>query len=248
MINMREYGQRFGLSILLALILWLSPSSRAAESSHVGDTHYTPVGFFDIHVCNWPDRVPFFLLLFSTRMYAQVARIDVTGPDGRALHTFDLDRYKVIQKKGKPEKRVFINQLALPPGPTDGWYRARIAMTDGTVHTAEDYVIVRQMPRAQVVAPLDDADGIRLPVTLIWRAVPGARYYRVFVRDLWNDGKMVYESDVLSKPELRVPDGKLVSGGVYSWRVHARDVNEHVLLGDFNHGSQNEAVRFTVAE
>jgi hypothetical protein len=47
---------------------------------------------------------------------------------------------------------------------------------------------------------------------------------------------------------LVLPPGLLEKGGYYSWIIHARDTNAHILLGDFNHGSMNTPVTFAVAE
>jgi hypothetical protein len=221
MITSSSITRRAALALLLCTA---SSSAIAAESAapQARSPHYTPAGFFDMHVCNWPDRPPFLMLLFSTPLFAQVARIDVTYPDGRPLHTFDLGRYKSIQKKGKPDKRVFINELDLPAAAPNGWYHARITMEDGSVHSAKDFVVFEQLPRAQVVAPIPDSRNVPLPLTLIWQAVPGAQYYRVFIRDLWDDGRLVYESGLLKKPELRVPDGTLMPAGRFQPRIAER--------------------------
>ena len=71
------------------------------------DPHYTDVGFFDIHVCNWPDQPAFFMSLFSTTKFDLLKEIRVFKPDGDVLVTLGLDRYNLVQKPGKPEKRVF---------------------------------------------------------------------------------------------------------------------------------------------
>ena len=44
------------------------------------------------------------------------------------------------------------------------------------------------------------------------------------------------------------PEGALEPGGSYLWSVHARDVNEHILLGDFHNGSISEKFHFSVAD
>jgi hypothetical protein len=53
---------------------------------------------------------------------------------------------------------------------------------------------------------------------------------------------------MLPKPELKLKPGLLKPGGYYSWRVHARDSNGNVLLGDFNHGSLSTPITFSLAE
>ena len=45
---------------------------------------------------------------------------------------------------------------------------------------------------------------------------------------------------------LLVSAGMAKRGGMYSWIVHSRDVNEDLLLGDFNHGSLSKPVVFSV--
>ncbi len=52
---------------------------------------------------------------------------------------------------------------------------------------------------------------------------------------------------MLTQPRLVLPRGLLKPGGIYAWRVHARDVNENILLGDFNHGSLSAEIQFTTA-
>ena len=80
---------------------------------------------------------------------------------------------------------------------------------------------------------------------LSWKAVPGAKHYMVFIKDTWEQ-RTIYTSKTLSKPELVLPKDLLKQHSDFTWRVHARDVNENVLLGDFNHGSLNLPITFSV--
>ncbi|MBI5612529.1 MAG: hypothetical protein HY942_05630 [Gammaproteobacteria bacterium] len=213
------------------------------------DPHYTDVGFFDIHICHWPDRPMFYMLVFSTTQFERVQEVEVLKPDGEALCKLDLGRYNVKQKTGSPEKRVFITQLPVGAGAADGWYKARIRLTDGRVYGAEDYVRIERMALADKgLSPPDAAENVALPKELRWGAVPTARYYKVFVFDKWDDGKKVFESKLLTEPALSLPDGVLQPGGWYAWRVHGRDINEDIELGDFNHGSLTGEFQFTVAQ
>lgn len=82
------------------------------------------MGFFDLHVCNWPKRPRFFLALFSTTRFDEIRRIQLLLPDGSRLGEINLDRYRVVQEKNKPEKRIFIAELDIPEQATHGWYRA----------------------------------------------------------------------------------------------------------------------------
>jgi len=211
------------------------------------DPHYAPTGFFDIHVCNWPDRPRFFMVLFSSPRFEEFERIEVFRPDGRVLTALDLQRYRVIQKKDKPEKRVFITEVPVPADAADGWYMARVTLKDGRQDTARDYVVLFDMPRPDGMNPGPDATDIPVPAALTWNPVSGASHYKVFVRDLWNDGRLIYESGMLTQPRVTLPKGLIQPGGVYAWRVHARDVNENILLGDFNHGSLSSEIEFTTA-
>jgi len=68
------------------------------------------------------------------------------------------------------------------------------------------------------------------------------------VYDQWQGDKEIYKSKLLSGTRQVLPPGILEAGGTYRWRVHARDVNEHIELGDFNHGSLSPKNEFTVAE
>jgi len=47
---------------ILSLIL---VAVNAAQADVQKDTHYNDIGFFDIHVCNLPDRQLFFMPLFQ---------------------------------------------------------------------------------------------------------------------------------------------------------------------------------------
>ena len=235
---------------LPAFLLILSTSHiRASEppGAPTVDPHYNEAGFFDIHVCNWPDRPVFFMPLFSTTHGDAVRRIEVLAPDGRSLVDLDLGRFRHIEQQGKPDKRVFINQVDIPPGASDGWYAARITLDDGRRFTAKDYVAISRLAQAGGQAPADGAE-VAMPDTLRWQPVPGAGFYQVFIRDLWDDDRLIYTSGLLERAELVLPPGLLKPGGYYSWIIHARDTNEDVMLGDFNHGSLNRAATFTVID
>ena len=210
-----------------------------------GDPHYTQVGFFDIHVCNWPNQPLFFLGLFSTYDYDAVAKVELFTPDDRPIGELDLDKYRLISEKGKAEKRAFIKHFDIPKDARDGWYKAVATMKDGRRYAAEDFVVIRKMGRAQNQLPANGAENVPLPEQLSWDPIPGAKYYQVFIRDAWED-KLLYESSLLTEPRLVLPKGIVQVGGYYSWRIHARDVNENVLLGDFNHGSLTDAATFSV--
>ncbi len=232
------------MPLLLLACCWL-PGVQAATP---GDRHYNEAGFFDIHVCNWPGRPLFFMPLFSTERYNEVQSVEVLTPDGDLLTELDLARYRTIKRDKLPDKRAFIMQLDVPPAAEDGWYSARVTLANGEVFVAQDYVILDTLSRAGGQVPANEEVLARIPAKLSWEPVPGARLYQVFIRDLWNDDKLVYTSGLLARPELEVPPALLQKGGYYSWIIHARDTSSHILLGDFNHGSLNKPATFLISE
>lgn len=120
-------------------------------------------------------------------------------------------------------------------------------MKDGRRYAAGDFVAIHKMGRTQHIEPADGAENVPLPNQLSWDPIPGAKFYQVFIRDVWED-KLVYESSMLTAPKLVLPKGIIKAGGSYAWRLHARDVNENVLLGDFNHGSLSDPASFSVTD
>jgi hypothetical protein len=238
----RVHRGRLLATAVLALAV-VAQGGRAEAQDRAGDPHYTAAGFFDIHVCNWPDRAPFFMTLFSTTAYDAVQKIEVFSPDGRPLVTLNPGRYRVVRKKGKPEKHVFITQIPVPPGSTDGWYNARVTMKDGTLYQARDEVHLQLMAWAQNIDPPNKAE-LAVPSQLSWEPLAGAKYYKVYIRDLWEDGRQIFESKLLTEPRLVLPPGLLKTDGWYAWRIHARDINEDIALGDFNHGSLSPEAEF----
>lgn len=231
------------LSILLPVFC-----SYAAEVVPVpdDDPHYTDVGFFDIHVCNWPNQPLFFLALFSSYQYQELAQVEIRTPQGDLVGRLDFNKFRVIRQKGKPLKKAFIKHFDIPTDAVDGWYNARITLKDGRRFAAQDYVVLRKMPLATNLVPSDGAEDIANPRSLKWNPIPGAKYYQVFITDNW-EGKVIHMSKLLAETKLDLPRGLLQPGGYYSWRIHARDVQGNVLLGDFNHGSLSRRNSFTVA-
>lgn len=232
----------FWLLILLLATLVV----RAGDNKHPGDPHYTEPGFFDIHVCNWPDREPFYMVLFSTEQYEAIETVQVTGANGRAIGELDPGKYRVSDTE--PGARILTSHIPIPKEYEDGWFDARIIMKDGSSHRAADLVIHKLMPYVRGHVPEDGAEDIPLPGVLKWEDVFGAYWYRVFIRDLWNDNKLIYSSRLLPYPEFDIPDDLLQPGGYYAWKVQARDEKGDLKLGDFNMGSQSDWVTFSVRE
>jgi hypothetical protein len=94
--------------------------------------------------------------------------------------------------------------------------------------------------------PAHEVELQEIPTQLSWDPAPGAGYYQVFIRDLWNEDRLIFSSKLLAEPLVQLPAGLLEKGGYYSWIVHARDLNEHFMLGDFNHGSLSPVVTFSI--
>ena len=211
-----------------------------------GDPHYTEVGFFDIHVCNWPNRPLFFLTLFSSYEHKDLAKVEIFTPNGLSIGELDFANFRLIEQKGKPLKKVFLKEFKIPKSSSDGWYYALATMKNGKTYRGEDFVVMREMQRASNAVPKPGAEDVPLPKKLKWNAIPGAKHYQIFINDLW-EGKSIYSSKLFSKPVFNVPKDLLQPGGYYSWRIHARDVNENVILGDFNHGSLTGRMEFTIA-
>jgi hypothetical protein len=237
--------RRMAIVFICLFGLGMAPVSEDIVPAPEADPHYTQVGFFDIHVCNWPDQPLFFLTLFSTYDYDAVAKVEIFTPDNQFIGDLDLTKYRLIRETGKPEKRAFIKHFEVPQGARDGWYKAIVTTKDGKRYAAEDFLVIRKMQRAQHTQPADGVENVPIPKQLSWDSVPGAKYYKVFIRDEWK-GDLVYESELLAEPRLMLPKNIVHAGGYYHWRIHARDVGENMLLGDFNHGSLTDAFSFSV--
>ena len=236
------------LSVAVLALSMFAHNSVAEESVVLTeDPHYNEMGFFDIHLCNWPERPNYFKMLFSSEKYEQIETMSVYTPDNQLLVTLDKTKFRTLNRKNKHDKRVYLLDIDVPDLATSGWYRIDVKNMDGNIYHARDYVIMTRLGIVSEMQPSGDDKKFNLPIRLKWKPVPGAKFYQVFVRDRWTE-KMVYESKILDTPEIKIPDGKLEQGGDYSWTVHARDTNEHILLGDFHMGSMSEKALFTVAE
>lgn len=226
-------------NLLSATLLIIATQAGAA------DPHRVKTGFFDIHVCNWPDQPLFFMALFSTKDYANVISVTIADANGRVLGDLNLDKFMAIRKKDKLVKKVFISHFDVNDAP-NGWYTATVKMKDGLVETAKDYVIAVEMPQATGLKPGNDHVITPDERKLSWKPVPGAKFYQVFIRDMWQGGKTIFRTKPIEKTEVILPEELLAEGGLYTWKVHARDINEHELLGDFNHGSLSPWYSFEV--
>jgi len=238
------------IGIFLILFTSLTVTTiKAQEStpSHDGDTHYNDVGFFDIHLCNWPDRPLHIMALFSTTQFDNLGSVEIMLPNQKSVGLLDLHKFRLVQTKDKQEKHVFISRFDMPSDATDGWYTAKITMKNGKTYTAKDYVIIQAMPWETEINPPDGAENIPIPKELTWQPISGAKYYQVFINDVWK-AKQIYTSKLLDKPKLILPKNLIEPGGEYEWRIHAREGNENILLGDFNNGTLTNKASFSVTQ
>lgn len=226
----------------LAAVCLLCGTARAETA---GDPHYTPAGFFDTHVCDWPENPHFLMALFSTPRFDEVAKVSVFAPDGRFVGDLDLTRFRAFKTQSGQAKHAFISRFDLPEKAVDGWYRAEIKLKDGSHFEARDYVVDQFMGQPTGIQPAAGAIDVLASTELRWNPIPGAKYYEVFLRDEWA-GTEATASGLLTEPRFVPPKGLIQPGGEYVWRIHARDSDGTVLLGDFNHGSLSQEMRFTV--
>lgn len=236
-------------NLFLYLISLLTYNNAAAiESTEFDeDPHYNSVGFFDMHICNWPDRPHFFKVLFSSDKFKQIESMRVSTPENQPLVTLDHSKFRIIKRNNKPDKRVYMLDIDVPQHASTGWYTIDVTTDSGEIFQAKDYVIMSKLQRVSQMQPSGDETIENAALTLKWIPVAGSQYYQIYLRDEWT-GKLIYSSKLLDTPYITIPEGKIQQGGYYSWSVHARDTNEHVLLGDFHMGSISKKAFFTVNE
>lgn len=186
----------------LAFILTAAPVTHAAPGDLIepdsDDPHKAPLGYWDIHVCNWPDRPPFYLTIFKTEHYDQLQSIEVFTPDGKSVGFFEMEKFLDFQRNGKQPLRVLLTHMLLPPEEPEGWFTAIITGKDGRRYLVKDYLVMNIMARAENQEPPHESE-VEVPWELNWSPVPGAKHYRVWIRDLWDNGKQIYRSGLLNE-------------------------------------------------
>lgn len=70
------------LTLAISNSISTSVLSNELISPDPNDSHKTSLGIWDIHVCNWPDRPPFYLTLLKTEHYDDIEKIEVIIPAG----------------------------------------------------------------------------------------------------------------------------------------------------------------------
>jgi len=97
---------------LLLLSLIVSPPSFSANKKN--NPHYTEKGFFDIHVCNWPDRAPFLLAVFSSLQFNEIKSVKIITPDSRSLGQLDLNKFRTFTTEKNNSKKHLSNTSLYP--------------------------------------------------------------------------------------------------------------------------------------
>jgi hypothetical protein len=139
------------------------------------------------------------------------------------------------KRDADPEKRAYFQDRAATGDELPGWYTARITLRDGRVIEARDRVELRAPVYSENLRTENRAGR----TALRWDPPPGTVRYKVYVRDSWQDNRIVLESPLLAQPEFEIPAGALGPGDTYTWRVHARDAHEDPEFGDFNSASMS---------
>lgn len=239
-----RFTRLFIVCFFAILFLMFSRDSQSATSD---DLHYSKAGFFDIHVCNWPNRPLFFMTIFSTYNFKDISNIQVFSPDNKIIGELNLKIYRSFTGKNKKQKRAFIKHLEISANAKNGWYYTKVNLKNGSTIIAKDYVIIDKLDIAKISKPNIKKELKTIPKSFILKKIKGAKHYQAFIRDVW-DSKLIYKSKLLNKPEIHIPNNILKKGGLYTIQIHTRDINEHQLLGDFNHGSLTKKIGFSIAE
>lgn len=234
------------------LLLLLTAGFFYCSSSHATnkklDPHYSSKGFFDIHVCNWPNQPLFLMGIFSTRYFDEIKSVEILSPDDVSTGFLDLKKFRKFKNKKKQLKKAFISKFSIPDNAVDGWYKSIITLKNNESIHLIDFVKHRTMPIPTDLIPANNSNLLNPPKSLHWKKIKQAKYYQIYIKDLWQDSKLVYKSKLLTENELILPPNILIKGGYYIWHVHARDSNEDIKLGDFNHGSLSVKARFSVQD
>ena len=235
-------------ALLIFLATLVSTSSFAAQETT--DKHKDSLGFFDIHYCNWPDRKPFLMLVYATHRHDDIESIEVYDPARNSLGKMNLNKFRyipatVVKNKSIEDKKVFINQIPIPRNTIKGEFTATVVTNNKQIHHYADWMFLdKKVGSAKIDFPTNKASNISKTPILKWQAPENGQYYQVFIKDNWT-GKSIYSSKTLNKTEFKVPDKLLKNDGWYAWKVHAKDMDETILYGDFNAGSLSEYHSFT---
>lgn len=230
----------------VALVSSYGTASYAATSPGPRDVHQTEFGYFDIFVCNWPDRPPFLVGLFATTRAEEIAKIEVVRPDGKRVGAIALTQPENTKDMHGRERQAYKSQFAGARDMPNGWYEAVITLKNGARVRARDYVQIETMPVVTYLVPSNAAIPLSRARRLRWKPVAGDVFYRVTIQDMWRDKTLVYSSDLLRATEFTVPEGVLEPDGQYVWRVHARHATHDPKWGDFNHGSKSAEAMLSV--
>ena len=85
--------------VVCFFVLIATTNAFSENEKHLGDSHYTASGFFDVHVCNWPDRAPFYMILYSTMQFNDIKSVEIMNGSDERLADLDLSKFKIINLK-----------------------------------------------------------------------------------------------------------------------------------------------------
>lgn len=248
----------FKFKIITLFMVFTALLNSSIQAKEAKDPHYLDIGFFDIHYCHWPDRKPFFLNVFSSFYMKDVEKVSIFLPNGDHMTDLDLSKFRKWKSLNKKTGKKQIKKAALLKHEVEemypeGWYTAKVYTKSGEIHEFKDLVSLNLLGRAQPVFPEEDSEVDEVPTSFEWQPIKGAKHYQVFIYDVWK-GKKIHSSKLLNTnsytPPLKNKLGfnLMKSGGEYSWRVHARDMNGDPVYGDFDSGSQTHKMEFAIAE
>jgi hypothetical protein len=183
LINNINYYRFTRLFIVYFFAILFLISARDSQSATSDDLHYSKVGFFDIHVCNWPNRPLFFMTLFSTYNFNDISNIQIFSPDNKIIGELNLKKYRLLIDKNKKEKRVFIKQFEISANAKNGWYYTKVNLKDGTTIIAKDYVIIDKLNIAKISTPNIKKELNTIPKSFILKKIKGAQHYQALIHD-----------------------------------------------------------------
>jgi hypothetical protein len=149
-----------------------------------------------------PDGVP-----------GNIASVRVTYPDGSTTRDLRLDSV-VSETEANYSTREYA-----PETIQTGKYIFTVTDFDGNTVTAEDDLILANLPCPVNLSPAAGAVVIGTTPTITWDAVTGAVDYEVRINDGWD--RQIYNSSRFSPNSFTVPAGILQLNATYSYTVYA---------------------------
>jgi len=152
-----------------------------------------------------------------------VSSITVTAPDGTVLNMHPVKSWLPLDRGYWG--RLYANDYIGAKSFAGGTYKCKVVGKAGATIVDTDDVARSFLPIPKITNPSDGAGGVSKTATLRWKAVAGAKQYRVLLWDnSWNEpvywfwGKRLY----LDQLSWKIPLGDLQSGHSYQLRIEAR--------------------------